>query len=306
MAPEPTLAADASAVPLPAADGFAAYAVTTRSGPHVTVQAGVVQAGRFITTTSRSSLKAKAVRRHGSAAVVVEHDDRTEVLAGASVSVDLRHPEGMLLDPAGALVAGPAALRLAGDQLEQLLGYLEVAGSVPTGWLPHNRVLLVTRIDRTMQLHGFELLDAAGDWAGDPGDAADVLVATEREPGALPRLPDPVAHLVHLDAPARIGLTTDAGPAVLPARWAGDDRFHVSAAALARLGAELPGRGCATFDDSADRRPDRKRGVMLRGDVQLTDVDRDRATIALATGRITSWDGFSASTVDAAEDGGPA
>lgn len=287
--------------PLPATDGFAAYAVTTRSGPHVTVQAGVVQSGRFITTTSRSSLKAKAVRRHGSAAVVLEHRDTTEVLAGATVSVDLRHPEGILLDPSGALIAGPAALRLAGGQLEQLLGYVEAAGSVPSGWLPHNRVLLVTRIDRSLRLRGFALVDAAGDWAGHPGRPDHVLVAAEREPGALPPLPDEVAPLVHEGAPARTGVATASGPAALPARWRGEDRFDVSAAALARLGAELPGRGCVTFDDSGDRRPDRKRGVMLRGAVHLTDVDRDRATVAVRTDRITTWDGFSARTVDAPE-----
>lgn len=293
------------APPLPSRDGFAGYAVRTRSGPHVTVQAGVVQAGRFVTTTSRRSLKAKAVRRHGSAAVVVEHDDdTTEVLAGATASVDLRHPEGMLLDPAGALVAGPAALRLAGDQLEQLLGYVEAAGSVPSGWLPHNRVLLVTRIDRSLRLRGFEVLDGDGDWAGDPGRAAGMLVAADREPRSLPVLPGEAAALVHQEAPARVGLSTGSGPAILPARWCDDDRFHVSAAALARLGAQLPGRGCATFDDSADRRPDRKHGLMLRGDVDLVGVEGERATIALRTQRITTWDGFSASTVDVPEGAG--
>jgi len=301
MASGPALAATA---PVRATDGFAAYAVTTRSGPHVTVQAGVVQAGRFVTTTSRSSLKAKAVRRHGSAGAVIEHADATEVIAGATVAVDLRHPEHLLLDPAGALLAGPAALRLAGDQLEQLLGYVEAAGSVPSGWLPHNRVLLVTRIDRRLRLRGFELIDGEGDWAGDPARPDDILVATDGPAGALPELPDEVAYLVRHDAPARLGLATASGPVVLPVRWAGDDRFDISSAALARLGADLPGRGCVTFDDSADRRPDRKRGVMLRGEVHLTEVDGHRATVALASERITAWDGFAAHTTDPVAVGG--
>lgn len=286
--------------PTQATDGFAAYAVQTRTGPHVTVQAGVVQGGRFTTSTSRDSLKARCVRSRRVASVVVEHDDgTTEVLAGASTSVDLRDPVAMLTDPAGALIAGPAALRLAGDQMEQLLGYVEAAGKVPAGWLPHNRVLLVTRIDRSLRLEGFAVLGATGDWADHT--ATELLVAVEQEVGQLPALPDDVASLVRTDAPARVGFTTPSGPVVLPARWRGDDRFDVSAEALGRVGAELPGRACATFDDSADRRPDRKRGVMLRGSAALVHLDHDRATVAVRTERITAWDGFSARTVDAPE-----
>lgn len=288
--------------PVQAGDGFAAYAVTTRSGPHVTMQAGVVHGGRFITTTSRSSLKAKAVRAHRTAAAAIEHDDgTTEVVSGATVSVDLRHPEGMFTDPAGALVAGPAALRLAGDQLEQLLGYVEAAGRVPSGWLPHNRVLLVTRIDRSLLLRGFDVLDGAGDWAPQLPGPGEPLEHAPQPPRPLPALPEDVAGLVQPDAPARIGLDTEHGPAVLPARWRGDDRFDVSASALVQLGARLPGAGCATFDDSASRRPDRKRGVMLRGALALVGVDGSRAMLAVQTDRITAWDGFSARTTAVGE-----
>jgi len=287
--------------PLQAEDGFAAYAVTTRSGPHVTMQAGVVHGGRFITTTSRSSLKARSVRSHGTASAAIEHaDGTTEVVGGATVSVDLRHPEGMLTDPAGALIAGPAALRLAGEQVEQLLGYVEAAGRVPSGWLPHNRVLLVTRIDRSLLLEDFDVLAGSGDWSPHLPPPGEPLEHAPRPAEPLPELPEEVRALVQTDAPARVGLETGHGPVVLPARWRGDDRFDVSAGALAQLDAVLPGAGCATFDESASRRPDRKRGVMLRGSVALWDVDGPRATLTVHTDRITSWDGFSARTTEAA------
>jgi len=285
----------AEGAPVPAGDGFAAFAVQTKGGPHVTMQAGVVQGGRFVTTTSRESLKAKVVRARQVAAACLEHDDGTaEVLAGATVAVDLRRPEGLLTDPLAALVAGPATLRLAGDQLEQLLGYVESAGKVPTGWLPHNRALLVTRIDRSLRLRGFEVVDADGWEAGSLGGPEQPDDRAE-----LPTLPDDVASLVRDDAPARLGLSTTDGPVVLPARWAGHDRFDVSSDALALMRAELPGAACVTFDDSADRRPDHKRGVMLRGAARLVDVDGERATLALRTERITAWDGFSARTEEA-------
>jgi hypothetical protein len=283
--------------PVRAGDGFAAYAVTTRSGPHVTMQAGVVQGGRFVTTTSRDSLKARCVRAHRTAAATIELDDgSTQVVAGPTVAVDLRHPEGMLTDPAGALIAGPAAVRLAGDQLDQLLGYVEAAGTVPSGWLPHNRVMLVTRIDRSLQVEGFDLLDGSGDWTPELPPPGDLHRTDDRAAAPLPPVPEDVEHLVRPDAPARLGIATPSGPVVLPARWLDDDRFAVSAAALAQVRAELPGPGCATFDDSASRRPDEKRGLMLRGHLDLVDVDGPRATVAIRTERITAWDGFSAST----------
>lgn len=290
----------AELAPLPAGDGFAAYAVTTRSGPHVTMQAGVVRAGRFITTTSRASLKARSVRTHRTAAAAIEHDDgTTELVSGPSVSVDLRHPEGILTDPAGAVVAGPAALRLAGDQVEQLIGYVEAADTIPSGWLPHQRVMLVTRIDRTLTLEGFDVLDGTGDWTPELPPPVELLRTTDRPPEALASVPAAVAHLLRDDAPARLGVATGDGPVAIPARWRGDDRFDVSAAALAHLSALLPGRGCITFDDSESRRPDEKRGLMLRGHVDLVEVDGVRATVAVRTERITAWDGFSATTTEA-------
>lgn len=285
--------------PIRAGDGFAAYAVTTRSGPHVTMQAGVVQSGRFITSTSRDSLKAKSVRAHRVAAATIERDDgSTEVVAGPTVSVDLRHPEAMLTDPAGVLIAGPASLRLAGDQLEQLLGYVEAAGRVPSGWLPHNRVMLVTRIDRSLRVEGFDLLDGTGEWTPELPAPTELRRTDDLAPASLPEVPADVRHLVHADAPARLGIATPEGPVVLPARWREHDRFDVSAAALAQVRADLPGLGCATFDDSASRRPDHKRGVMLRGRLHLVDVDGGRATIAVHASRVTAWDGFRASTAD--------
>lgn len=294
--------ATSDGAPIQATDGFAAYAVTTRSGPHVTMQAGVVHAGRFITTTSRDSLKARSVRSHRVASATIDHDDGTaEILAGTSVAVDLRHPEGMLTDPTAALVAGPAALRLAGGQLDQLLGYVEAAGQVPSGWLPHQRVMLATRVEHSLRIDGFDVVDGSGDWAAEVPAAVDVLLPDVKAPTELPPVPDDVAHLLRDDAPARVGLETAAGPVALPARWRGADRFDVSAAALARLAATLPGPGCATFDDSSSRRPDQKRGVMLRGELTVVDVDGPTATLALLAHRITAWDGFSARTVDAGE-----
>ncbi len=293
------------APPPRAGDGFSPYAVSSRSGPHVTIQAGVVQGGRFYTTTSRRSLKARSVRAHGVAAAVIDADDGTSrIVAGETSALDITTPLTLTDDPVGTLLSGPAALCLAGNQLEQLLGYLESARWVPADWLPHRRVLLATRIDRSLVLDGFDVVDSTGAWAPaavTPG-GDHPLEPTPAPARRLALVPGEVRHLLRTDAPARLGVTTPEGPVALPARWLGEDRFQVSADALRHIGATLPGLGSVTFDDSSSRRPDEKLGVLLRGSIALVDVDGPRATIAVHAGRVTTWNGFRAQTTDAVDD----
>ncbi len=290
--PDPSL----PTVPARADDGFQAYAVRTRSGPHVTIQAGTLLAGRFWTTTSRTSLKSRSVAAHRTAGVLVEHDDgTTEVLRGRTVALDPTAPTSALRDPAAALAAGPAVLRLAAGQAEQLLGYLEAARAIPLDWFPHRREVLVTRVEDRIVLDGWDVVDAAGAWDGE----ARPLRARRRSRRPLVGVPGEVRSLVSPTAPVRLGVDTDAGPVPLPARWLGEDRVAVSRAALADVGARLPGRGSLTFDDSADRRPDRKLGLLLRGDLGLVALDGPVATVAVRADRVTTWDGFRARTLDA-------
>lgn len=296
-----TTADDVTAPDHPAsgADGptrFSAYAVTSRSGPHVTMQAGVVHADRFWTTTSGGSLKARSVRAHGVSSVVVDDDGRDRIIAGRTNRLRPFRPLDAVADLCAPLRSPSAVLRLGLGQVEQLIGYFEAGTSVPADWLPHRRVLLVTRVDRSLTLDGFDVVDATGDWAGgdqpelhpDPADETD-----------LPhdQLPSSHAGVVRLDSPAHLGVTTPTGPVALPATWRGENRFAVSAPALRAVGAVLPDQASAVFDDSTSRRPDEKRGVMFRGTASLADVDAGEATVLLHPERITTWDGFEADTV---------
>lgn len=298
--PEPALSTSApgDAPPL-AGDGFSPYVVQSRWGPHVTVQAGVLGSGRFWTTTNRSSLKARSVRTHGVAAALIEGDDGTvEVLGGSTVALDATRPLGATGDPCALLGITPAVARLLGEQAQQLLGYVEARTAVPRNWLPHNRVVLATRAERQLVLDGYDVVEGQGSWEPRLADPSNRLRPASAEPTSLPTIPGPAEHLVRPDRPARLGLSTPDGPIVLPAHWQGDDRFDVSATALACTTAQLPGPGAVTFDDSASRRPDEKVGVLLRGDATLVDLDHHRATVALHARRVTTWDGFAADTVD--------
>ena len=274
---------------------FAAYAVPSRSGPHVTMQAGVVHAKRFWTTTSASSLKARSVRAHRTSSVVVHGEDGVRVLAGRTSRMRPFKPLDVLRDPFAPLRSTSAVVRLGLDQVEQLIGYFEAASGIPADWLPHRRVLLVTRIDRSLVLDGHDVVDATGRW-GRPGSE---LRPAPGDEGELPvdHLPERHAGVVAPDRPAHLALAARHGPVALPAAWAGANRFTTSAAALRTVGAELPGRAAVVFDDSASRRPDEKLGVMLRGSATLDDADGGVASVLVHTERITTWDGFEAATV---------
>lgn len=283
---------------------FSPYAVETRTGPHVTIQAGVLHAGRFWTTTSRDSLKARSVRAHSFAATVVrDGDDGQRVIAGSTIALDATRPLDALSDPFSSLFAAGAVLRLGSEQVAQILGYLESASQIPSGWLPHKRVLLVTDIDRSLRLRGDDLIEATGRW---DRTANPLLADPDATPAPLPEnaLDRDTRDLLDDDHPVRLGIGTPDGPIALPATW-GADGVVVSADALGVVRAALPGPACITVDDSTSRRPDRKRGVMFRGAASILSIEGDRAEIGLRAERITTWDGFEASTIDVEGEAAP-
>lgn len=285
----------------PAATSFNAYAVISRSGPHVTMQAGVLHAGRFWTTTSRESLKARSVRSHGVASAIVPRGDRTHLVSGRTSAITALDPLSLTSDLTAPMRAPGAVLRLGLDQVDQLLGYLEAAANIPSGFLPHRRVLLVTKPDRSLTLEDFHVADADGSWADRVDVGADALTV-DRGRGAFDELPHdhlPRSHrpVIRLNSRVHLGACTPTGPIALPARWVGENRFVTSAPALAVVDAALPGRAVAVFDQSTSRRPDEKLGVMFRGSARLVDIDGRRAVVCVDAERITTWDGFEADTV---------
>jgi hypothetical protein len=285
----------------PAASGgrFSAYAVTSRSGPHVTMQAGVVHADRFWTTTSGSSLKARSVLAHGVASAVIDHGVTQTVVAGRTSALRPFRPLDVLADPAAPLRAAGAVVRLGFDQLQQLIGYLEAAGQIPTDWFPHRRVLLVTRLDRSLTLDGLGVVDVEGRWPAGHTQLRPDGAGSGRSDLPHDDVPESHRPVVELDGHVHLGASTPTGPVALPARWIGRNRFRTSAEALRLIGARLPGPAVAVFDRSERPRPDHKLGTMFRGRAALVAVDGWAATVAVDADRITTWDGFRAETLEA-------
>lgn len=276
-------------------------AVVADAGPHLTLQAGVMHAGRYWTTTSRRSFKAQALDPRPCAATAVTDDaGRVRVLSGTVMVLDPLRPWSALDDPIASLVAGPAIAGLALTHAREIVGYVQSARRVPLEWLPTHRVVVALHPTHWIDLHGADVVAAAGAWTRDgidlvPGDAP------ARHPVPSAALPAAVRDVALADSDAAwLGLLTADGPAVLPGRWDPEaSTITVAADALARLGAPPPLSACVTLDATEGHRPDDKVGVMLRGRAHLVDVADGAARLQMVTDRLTYWDGFETDTVAA-------
>ena len=289
-------------VPRPSRPGsgdFHAYAVSSSSGPHVTLQAATVHLGRHWTTTTRRSVKARAVRRLGWASATARTAGGWRLIGGPSVVLDLAHPSTLARDVVATGLAGGALLRLGLGSLDQLVGYAEALTSVPLEFLPVGRVVLATRISEELTIDRDLVATVRGGWRG----AGRELTPGRRPPYAgqisamLDRVPAAVAELALRPGSGWLGLQTAFGAVALPATWdPAGGRASVSRSALTAVGAEVPGAVCVTIDDSGCRRPDEKVGVMLRGVGSIVDLDRTTAAVAVAVRRVSSWSGFASRT----------
>lgn len=290
------------ALPLLSSSPFHAYAVATRWGPHVTLQAGVVHLGRHWTTTTRRSVKVRSVQRLRLASVTVQDHGRHRVLGGPARVLDPTRPWTFVTSPVAGALAGGAVVRLAAEQLEQVLGYAEAGNRVPDAFKPWGRVLLVTDLCDSLSLEGDRVVAADGRWARPPGPLGPPRRSRTAWPGVstATALPPDVAGLAQEDADCWLGVGTSSGAVALPARWDFTrGRVRVSADALAMVGPVLPGPICVTLDESSQRRPDLKLGAMLRGRAQLVGLDDQGATLDLRLERVTYWRGFDTATVAA-------
>ena len=279
---------------------FDAYTVTSPSGPHVTLQAGVVHLGRHWTTTTRRSAKAASIRRVGRATATVRDNGRWRVIGGEASVLDLRHPSTIAVDLLSSAGAAGALFRLGLGRVDQLIGYAEAGTAIPASFLPSGRVLLVTRIRDELVLDHDQITKAKGRWAALSRDLTPPIRPAPRRRVHHRRLrdvPQSIAALAGQPGRGWLGVTTTSGAVALPAAWDPDrSRIRVGRRALAAVAALLPGPACLTLHDSHRRRPDEKIGVMLRGEGTLIEADDTGASIVLRVERVTHWCGFASST----------
>lgn len=294
--------------------GFESFCVASHHGAHVTPQAGVTTLGRYWTTTSRESLKCRAILARPVASVAMADSTRSgasmTLTAGRARVLDPLDPGTAVADPYGASMIGMVAGRIALEHLDETLAYGQIGKAVPQTWSLRGRVLLSVEPDQRLVADSSGIVEATGRWA------------TERElPAIARRVRTPPARLddhVHdevrrlvddawsPDGPlpsCSIGLTTPVGPVAVPAIW---DADHGSAVVrrdvLSRLSPIFDSGACITLDRNADRRADEKVGLILRGRPLLRRLPRTHAFadghigVVIGVDRVTWWHGFTSGT----------
>ena len=296
----------------PASTRFESVAVASRWGAHVTPQAGVDLFGRYWTSTSRSSLKSRAITESPVASVArVSTNGDTEhisISAGRARLLDPRSPSTAVDDPFAASVMGLVVGRIALDHLDEVVGYGSLGRDIPTPWSLGGRVILSVADDEVLEADDDGVTHATGRWATER-PLPPIRRRSRVAPVELDDAPDEARRLAddawHDDAPIRcsIGVSTAVGPVAVPATW---DHDHGSAVVrrdiLARLSPIVDLGACITLDRNADRRADEKVGLILRGTPTLRALPKSHPSadghvgLVVVPERVTWWFGFASGT----------
>ncbi|MEP7048622.1 MAG: hypothetical protein ABI949_18165 [Ilumatobacteraceae bacterium] len=239
---------------------FQAFVVRGKSGPTVTLQAGVDFCGYYWTTTSRRAAKVASLKRDARASVLSREGDSWRMRSGRGVILDPSRPTEAVRELPVFALAGTALALIALRYPEQVMGYLTDGGSTPTAWRLQHRVMIAMRHEGQLE------------WTDDS--------VIRRQ--------------------CWLGLDTAAGPVVLPGSWkATTATTGVQAPVLDAVSPRLPGRACITLADTDSSRPSDATGVIVRGDASLSRVRAGVASIVVDVDSTTTWNGFK-STVSAA------
>jgi len=287
-----------------AATPYADVAVSTRRGPHVTPAAFAAAHGRLWVVSSRRTVRVRTIRRTGLACALVRNGDRSVVVSGRAAVLSPWPPTEALALAAGVLPAAEAAFRYTLRNLRLVLaGFaadLATGAGDPT---VYDRVLVSIDADRGMLVDGDAVLDTWGRWRRTKRPQRRAPLGQRAE--SLPDLDDllagvpakPAAALERRDT-AALGWLGPTGPIVLPAPGGVEDGGTVQVARRALEVASADGRSqaCITVHDSDSPRPSEFRGVVLRGEGVVSRRGAARATVHVATERVSWWSGFRAGT----------
>jgi Pyridoxamine 5'-phosphate oxidase len=305
---------------------FCHVAVRTRFGPHLTPVVFACVDGELWVTTSRSSVKAAAWKRHPFVGGLVRHGEVAVSFRGRVRSydaLDLRSWPSSVLD---APTLARAALRFTAKNLRFFGGYAVDARKVPLSWTPPARVF--ARIEVTAG-RILEEGGVAGGWGSWRTSLSSMTGFEDGVPGpSLDRgVPRSVASAVGLSRRGGTGAVAfdQTALTVLPARWrrvATHGRYEVvlprTHASLVDIGRpELP--MALTIDHASEWRASRMQGLLVRGTATVFDPavvgdgaaavhDRIRAVaggarpedhvlVRLRPSRLVWWEGWSSGVV---------
>lgn len=289
-----------------AAASYADVGVDTTTGPHVTPAAFAAASNRIWLVSSRRTVRVRAVRRTGHAAVLVRDGDRALLVSGRAQVLSLWNAREVRALLAGTGPATRAAATYALRNARSVLsGFVADVLSGAGDLTVQDRVLIAVDADRGVVLDGARLAHSWGRWRRRATAALRSKQATTATPSLrvlLGGVPPAVVRSLHRDAGVSLGWSTPQGCVVLPATCADVDRerLHVSAALLAAVGARSGATACATVHRSQGRRPSGFRGVVARGTARVVARGAARATISLRADRMSWWSGYESGTARAA------
>ena len=283
-------------------------AVRTDDGPHLTPVVYVLDGGRIWLTTSRASVKARAMRRDPDVAGMIRSGSAVVTFRGRGRTYDAFDP----LSWPFAAVAGPrlvrAATRFSLKNARFFAGYAVDARRVPLAWTPPGRVFVGIRIAAGAVLDVDDPLvrERWGDWSVSPkgrGRRRPHLHPTTR---ALDLgVPRSVRSLVGDRGEGAVAIGTTS--TVLPVQWRRIARDRAYHALLPRAFLELaggfasrrssPAPAALAVDRLAAWRATDMAGMLLQGDADVAPPEDDRSVVRLRPRRVVWWRGWSSGTV---------
>lgn len=281
-------------------------AVQSKFGPHVTPEAFSTARGRLWFVTSIRSLKTRAIRLDPRVGVLLRAGERSLSFSGRAEILSMWSPgEGARLF-ASALPAWEAVGSYGVRNIGIMLGYALDLGTLSSGTLPIDRVLVAVRPESASLIEEDEVVETWGEWTHRPRLKADMGSAdpfTALGEKAIEDLPTDLSILIADPENATVGLPSATGPVALPASW--DLRRRVAKVpgyALRATRAPAGGPSCITLDSSPGVRPTRYRGVMLRGEGRRGPSSARRVDVTVDVERVTWWRGFRTGTLPVARD----
>jgi hypothetical protein len=276
---------------------FCHVGVRTSFGPHLTPMVFAFAEGQLWATTSRSSVKARAWRRHPFVAGLVRHGGVAVTFRGRVRTYDALDPRSWPASVLDAPLLSRAALRFTAKNLRFFAGYAVDARQVPLSWTPPARVFV--RIDVTAG----RVLDEEGvTMAWGPWRTALASMRSFEEGGAAV----PLDRGVPRSVATAVGLARRGGPGavafdegtltVLPARWRRVARQGVYDVVVSRTHASLaeidrPEVPTAlTIDHASEWRASRMQGLLVRGPGSVFDPARVHAGARALRDRIAAAD----------------
>ena len=290
-------------------------AAPSPAGPHVTPVVFVLDGGRLWGTTGRGTTKAKLWRREPVAGGLVGWRGRWLSFRGPVTLYDA-------LDPGtwpASLRRGPrvasASVRFSLKNARFFAGYARDVTRIPLAWTPPGRVIFSIDVASGAVLDQEGVLERWGAW--ESGVEAKKSYRHAGRGIRLADLPSEMRGLLADPTAGTVGIPSDAGPVVLPARRiVGEDEVLASLpeAHLALAGAGGEGPGSLVVDRASAWRAAKMRGVLLRGPASaylprelasgrsalesaVGDLSDDDAVLRVRPRTAVWWSGWASGTV---------